>query len=60
MKDWPYDDYATGWYQIGASGSLKPGDIRPVKFFGREFVLFRNETGEMAVRSETDELRFNF
>jgi 3-ketosteroid 9alpha-monooxygenase subunit A len=49
MKDWPYDDYASGWYQIGASGSLKPGEVRPVKYFGQELVLFRGEDGRFGV-----------
>jgi phenylpropionate dioxygenase-like ring-hydroxylating dioxygenase large terminal subunit len=46
MKDWPYEAFPTGWFQIGYSSELAPGDVRPVKYFDRELVLFRTENGE--------------
>jgi phenylpropionate dioxygenase-like ring-hydroxylating dioxygenase large terminal subunit len=46
MKDWPYDVFPTGWYQIGFSAELNPGDVRPVKYFDQELVLFRAEDGQ--------------
>ena len=49
MKDWPYDVFPTGWYQIGYSAELAPGDVRPVKYFDTDLVLFRTEAGEVAL-----------
>jgi 3-ketosteroid 9alpha-monooxygenase subunit A len=51
MKDWPYEVYATGWYQIGYSAELAPGDVRPVKYFDQDLVLFRTEAGEISLLS---------
>ncbi|MFC5745601.1 Rieske 2Fe-2S domain-containing protein [Actinomadura rugatobispora] len=49
MKDWPYDVFPTGWYQIGYSAELAPGEVRPVKYFDQDLVLFRTEQGEVAL-----------
>src|SRR5688572_27406062 len=49
MKDWPYDVFPTGWYQIGYSAELAPGDVRPVRYFDKELVLFRTEGGEVSL-----------
>ena len=49
MKDWPYDAFPTGWYQIGYTAELVPGDVRPVKYFDQDLVLFRTEDGEVAL-----------
>ncbi|MFB4295109.1 Rieske 2Fe-2S domain-containing protein [Actinomadura sp. NTSP31] len=49
MKDWPYDVFPTGWYQIGYTAELAAGDVRPVKYFDRELVLFRTQEGEVAL-----------
>lgn len=49
MKDWPYDVFPTGWYQIGYSEELAPGDVRPVKYFDEDLVLFRTESGEISL-----------
>jgi phenylpropionate dioxygenase-like ring-hydroxylating dioxygenase large terminal subunit len=45
MKDWPYDSFPTGWYQVGYTAELAPGDVRPVKYFDQELVLFRTRSG---------------
>jgi phenylpropionate dioxygenase-like ring-hydroxylating dioxygenase large terminal subunit len=49
MKDWPYDVFPTGWYQIGYTAELAPGDVRPVKYFDQDLVLFRTGAGEVAL-----------
>jgi phenylpropionate dioxygenase-like ring-hydroxylating dioxygenase large terminal subunit len=38
-----------GWYGIAYSDDLKPGDVKPMHYFGRELVLFRTESGEAKV-----------
>jgi 3-ketosteroid 9alpha-monooxygenase subunit A len=48
MKDWPYEVYATGWYQVGYSAELAAGDVRPATYFDQDLVLFRTEGGEAA------------
>lgn len=35
-----------GWYCVDISRDLKPGDVKPLSYFGREQVLFRTESGE--------------
>lgn len=38
-----------GWYAVEYSGKLAVGDVRPLKYFGKELVLFRTESGEAAL-----------
>ena len=42
---YPFSAYPTGWYMVAESASLAPGDVVPVRYFGRDFVLFRTEAG---------------
>jgi len=34
-----------GWFQVEWSHELKAGEVKPVKYFGQELVLFRGEDG---------------
>src|SRR5688572_9087426 len=38
-----------GWFFIAYSDELKPGDLRPVHYFGEELILFRTESGAAGV-----------
>jgi len=38
-----------GWYAIEYSQKLAVGDVKPLRYFGRELVLFRTESGEAKV-----------
>ena len=38
-----------GWYFVAYSDELKSGDVRPLHYFGRDLVLFRNESGQAGV-----------
>ena len=38
-----------GWYFVGYSDELAVGDIKPLEYFDREMVLFRNEQGEVGL-----------
>lgn len=49
MKDWPYEAHPTGWYQIGYSEEFARGDVRPVRYFGEDLVLFRNDDGDVGL-----------
>lgn len=35
-----------GWFGIGYQSDLAPGEVRPLHYFGRDLVLFRNEEGK--------------
>lgn len=45
----PSADYPTGWFQIAWSDEIKPGDIKPLRYFGRDLVCYRGETGRVVV-----------
>jgi phenylpropionate dioxygenase-like ring-hydroxylating dioxygenase large terminal subunit len=49
MKDWPFEVFPTGWYQIGYSAELAPGEVRPVTYFDTDLVLFRTESGQVSL-----------
>ena len=38
-----------GWYAIEYSANIKPGDVKPLKYFDEDLVLFRTESGEAQV-----------
>lgn len=38
--------YAHGWYLVAFSKELGPVEVKPVRYFGQEFVLYRTEGGE--------------
>lgn len=35
-----------GWFQVAYSHELKPGEAKPIRYFGKDMVLFRTESGE--------------
>lgn len=41
----PGSRYPTGWFQVGWSTGLAPGEVRPISYFGRELVLWRDAEG---------------
>jgi phenylpropionate dioxygenase-like ring-hydroxylating dioxygenase large terminal subunit len=45
----PFPRYPNGWFQVAYSDELKPGAVLPLKYFGRDLVLFRTETGQVHV-----------
>jgi 3-ketosteroid 9alpha-monooxygenase subunit A len=49
MPGWPYTDFATGWYQIGYSAEIRPGDLQPAKWLNQDLVMYRTETGRLVV-----------
>jgi 3-ketosteroid 9alpha-monooxygenase subunit A len=40
-----FPGYPRGWFVIGVSSELAVGDVRPIKYFGRDMVLYRSESG---------------
>lgn len=39
--------YGTGWYHAFWSEELEIGDVMPLKYFGRDLVAFRGESGDV-------------
>jgi len=46
---YPFSPYPTGWYLLAESADLAPGDVKPLRYFGRDLVLFRTEAGRAVV-----------
>ena len=46
MPRFPMPRYPNGWFQIAYSDELAPGAAKPVRYFGKDLVLFRTEAGE--------------
>jgi 3-ketosteroid 9alpha-monooxygenase subunit A len=49
MSRFPFPRYPRGWFQVAYSEDVKPGAVLPMKYFGRELVLFRTEAGQAHV-----------
>lgn len=41
--------YTNGWFQVGWSDDLKPGQLRKVRQFGEQYTLFRGKNGIASV-----------
>lgn len=39
-----------GWFQIGYENDLEPGGVKPLRYFGRDLVLWRDEAGDYHVQ----------
>lgn len=46
MTRFPFTSYPNGWYTVAWSDELRPGDVLPVRYFGKELVLFRTQEGK--------------
>ena len=38
-----------GWYVVDYADELKPGDVKSVRYFGEDQVLFRTDSGEISM-----------
>lgn len=45
----PFTWKPTGWFMVGWSEEYQPGTVRPLKYFGRDLVAWRGESGELHV-----------
>ena len=41
--------YPRGWFAVASSDQLETGEVRPIRYYGRELVLFRATSGEARV-----------
>ena len=47
MSRFPFPRYPNGWFQVAYADELAPGGVMPLKYFGKELVLFRPTTEEI-------------
>jgi len=45
----PYPANPNGWFRVAYADELGPGEVRPLRYFGTELVLFRDEAGTACV-----------
>jgi phenylpropionate dioxygenase-like ring-hydroxylating dioxygenase large terminal subunit len=45
LERFPPGGYPIGWYPVSASRRLAPGQIEPVRYFGRDLALYRTQGG---------------
>ncbi len=45
----PFHPFPIGWFQVAWSHELEVGQVLPLKYFGKDLVLFRTESGEAKV-----------
>ena len=41
--------FANGWFVAAFSDELQPGDVRPIRYFATDLVLFRTESGKPVI-----------
>jgi 3-ketosteroid 9alpha-monooxygenase subunit A len=49
MEGWPHTTHPTGWYMVGWTWTVQPGELKPLTLFGSEVVLYRTEQGQANV-----------
>ena len=45
----PFTPFPTGWFRIDWSHALKPAGVKPLRYLGRDLVLFRTKSGRACV-----------
>jgi len=43
----PQSPYPKGWFVVADSRDVAPGEVKPLKYFGRDLVLWRGESGQV-------------
>ncbi len=49
LSRFPFSSFPTGWYAVAFSRELARGAVVPTTFMGREHVVFRGESGDIAM-----------
>jgi phenylpropionate dioxygenase-like ring-hydroxylating dioxygenase large terminal subunit len=42
---YPFTSFPNGWFFVAYSKELRPKEVRPLRYFGKDLVLFRTEDG---------------
>jgi 3-ketosteroid 9alpha-monooxygenase subunit A len=46
VEGWPYTTFPTGWFQIEWSKELAPGQVKTLRYFDQDIVLYRTTSGQ--------------
>jgi len=46
QRDWPFPAYPNGWFVVAWADELAQGETMPLEYFGRDYVLYRDDEGE--------------
>ncbi len=49
MSRFPFPRYPNGWFQVAYSDEVAIGGVKPLKYFGKDLVMFRTEAGKVEV-----------
>ena len=53
MRRFPFTSFPYGWFVIGFSTDIAPGELKTVHYFGRDIVLFRGASGVLSAVDKT-------
>jgi nitrite reductase/ring-hydroxylating ferredoxin subunit len=53
MDRFPFPAFPTGWYVVGPSSDVAPGQVRTVRYLGQEIVLFRTAGAVLSALDRT-------
>jgi 3-ketosteroid 9alpha-monooxygenase subunit A len=45
IRAWPFKEHPTGWHMVDWSWKLQPGEVKSLKLFGSDVVLYRTADG---------------
>lgn len=45
----PYGGYPSGWFQVAWAKEIEPGGVKPLRYFGTDMVMYRDEGGAVHV-----------
>jgi len=48
-RGFPHVGQPTGWFQVAWSAEVAVGDVRPMKYFGKDLVIYRTASGVVQV-----------
>ncbi len=48
-KRFPFSAFPNGWFRVAYSDELLPGEVKPLHYFGKDFILFRTEDSKPQV-----------
>jgi phenylpropionate dioxygenase-like ring-hydroxylating dioxygenase large terminal subunit len=49
VRGFPYATHPTGWFVVELSDLLKPGEVKPMRKFSQDLVMYRGESGKVHV-----------
>ncbi|MBA0126792.1 Rieske (2Fe-2S) protein [Haloechinothrix sp. YIM 98757] len=49
MYNFPHKYFASSWYQVGWSAEFPRGTVVPLRYFNKDFVAYRGESGDMHI-----------